>query len=97
MLLLDSFLNECCFKGCSLSLKVHKNRKQLPGTWGHQGVKTPQYLGHRRVVTPRYLGPWGVFWLNKSTTPQYLGHRVRVETPRYFEVIFLVSVPVKLY
>ena len=30
MLQLDSFLNECCFKGSNMGLKVHRNRKQLP-------------------------------------------------------------------
>ena len=32
MLILDSFLNECCFKGSSMDLKVQRNKKQLPGT-----------------------------------------------------------------
>ena len=30
MLLLDSFLNECCFKGSSMVLKVHTNTKMAP-------------------------------------------------------------------
>ena len=28
---LNSFLNECCFKGCSMGSKVQRNKKQLPG------------------------------------------------------------------
>ena len=30
MLKLNSFLNECCFEGCSMGLKVQRNKKQLP-------------------------------------------------------------------
>ena len=30
MLKFNSFLNECCFKGCSMGLKVQKNNKDSP-------------------------------------------------------------------
>ena len=56
MLLLDSFFNECCFKDCSMGLKVHTNRKRLkttPRCLGHREVATPQCPMYQGVVTPR--------------------------------------------
>jgi len=39
MLLLDSFLKECCFNGCGMGLKVHINKKRLPGVlYTREGV-----------------------------------------------------------
>ena len=46
----DNFLNECCFKGSSVGLKVHTNSKT-----------TSWCLGHRWVATPRYLGKFWIF------------------------------------
>ena len=66
MLILDSFLNECCFKGSSMDLKVQRNKKKPPRYLGHWGVLTLGYIGHRVALTPRYLGHWGVM------TPQCL-------------------------
>ena len=80
MLKLNSFLNECCFKGCSMGLKVQRNKKRLPGTrtlwylglfWIFSGSRfaTPRYLGHCGVLTPPHLGH------RRVSTPQHLGHR----------------------
>ena len=33
MLILDSFLNECCFIGSSMDLKDKRNKKRLPGAY----------------------------------------------------------------
>jgi len=62
MLKLNSFLNECCFKGCNMGLNVKKK-------------KTPRFIGHRGVETPRYLG---LFWIisgSSFATPKYIEHR----------------------
>ena len=50
---LDSFLNECCFKGSSMGLKIHTNSKTTPRCLGHQGVTTPQCPMYQGVATPR--------------------------------------------
>jgi len=46
-------MNECCFKGSSMGLKVHTNSKTTPRYFGNRGVATPRYFGYRGVATPR--------------------------------------------
>ena len=38
MLLLDSLLSDCCFKGSSMGLKVHRNSTTNTRYLGNQGV-----------------------------------------------------------
>ena len=82
MLKVNSFLNECCFKGCKMGLNVKKKQKKTPRFIGHWGVSTPRYLGHQGVSTPRYLGLFWIFSGSGFATPRYIGHR-GVTTPRY--------------
>jgi len=35
-------MNECCFKGSSMGLKVHTNSKTTPRYFGHRGVAIPR-------------------------------------------------------
>ena len=47
-------MNDCCFKGSSMGLKVHTNSKMTPWFFGNRGVATPWYFGHLGVATPQY-------------------------------------------
>ena len=38
-------MNECCFKGSSMGLKVHTNSKTTPRYFRNWGVATPRYRG----------------------------------------------------
>ena len=59
-------MNECCFKGSSMGLKVHTHSKTTPWYLGKfwifsgSNFATPLCIGHRGVALPRYKGHWGV-------------------------------------
>ena len=57
MLKLNSFLNECCFKGCSMGLKVQGNKNdspvhRTPGSLDSPVLRTPGSLNSPVHRTP---------------------------------------------
>ena len=76
MLILDSFLNECCFKGSSMDLKVQRNKNdspihrtlesldslvlRTPGSLDSPALLTPGSLSLSIYVLPLWLRPSGI-------------------------------------
>ena len=72
MLKLNNFLNECCFKGCSMGLKVQKTKNSSPVH------RTPGSLDSPALRTP------GSFDSPVHRTPGSLDSPVH-RTPRNFD------------